>query len=94
MLFTFRDVPVTKCTCLRIPHAERIKGRYYYDIRHDDEGLGNPVTIEKGVLVNHFGTMETLEPIEGINESKFTDDNWEPYFLSKQEQEDIIYHIT
>ena len=30
---------------------------------YDDEGLGDPVQIAKGIMVNHFGSIITHEPI-------------------------------
>lgn len=40
------------------------KGLYLYEVRHDDEGWGNPAQIAKGILVNHFGSILTREPIK------------------------------
>lgn len=40
------------------------KGLYLYEVRHDDEGWGDPVQIAKGILVNHFGSILTRERIK------------------------------
>lgn len=40
------------------------KGLYLYEVRHDDEGWGAPAQIAKGILVNHFGSILTREPIK------------------------------
>lgn len=49
---------------LRLDRNTVPKGLYLYEVRHDDEGWGNPVQIAKGILVNHFGTILTREPIK------------------------------
>ena len=48
---------------LRIDRNTVPKGLYLYEVRHDDEGLGDPVQITKGIMVNHFGSIITREPI-------------------------------
>ena len=40
------------------------KGLYLYEIRHDDEGRGNPIQIAKGIMVNHFGSILTCKLIK------------------------------
>lgn len=70
VLFKINGIPVTRCTCLRIPPEERIEGRYYYNIRHDDEDGWEPYSLERMVMVNHFGTIETLEPIPELDPDK------------------------
>lgn len=49
---------------LRIDRSTVPEGMYLYEVRHDDEGLGDPVQIAKGILVNHFGSIITREPIK------------------------------
>lgn len=39
------------------------KGLYLYEVRHDDEGWGDPVQIAKGIMVNYFGSIITREQI-------------------------------
>ena len=48
---------------MRIDRNTVPKGLYLYEIRHDDKGWGNPVRIAKGIMVNHFGSIITREPI-------------------------------
>lgn len=48
---------------MRIDRNTVLKGLYLYEIRHDDEGWGDPVQIAKGIMVNHFGSIITREPI-------------------------------
>ena len=48
---------------LRIDRSTVPKGLYLYEVRHDDEGWGDPVQIAKGIMVNHFGSIITREPI-------------------------------
>lgn len=58
-----RGIEIVAATSLRIPPAERIENLHYYDVRHDDDCLGEPVSVEKFVLVNHLGTIVTREPL-------------------------------
>ena len=51
-------------TDMRIIHASVPDGWYRYEIRHDDDGLGDWAEIAKHVLVNFWGTLITREPIE------------------------------
>ena len=46
---------------LRIDRSTVPKGLYLYEVRHDDEGWGDPVQIAKGIMVNHFGSIITRE---------------------------------
>ena len=48
---------------LRIDRSTVPKGLYLYEVRHDDEGVGDPVQIAKGIMVNHFGSIITRESI-------------------------------
>lgn len=49
---------------MRIERDSVPQGLYLYEIRHDDDGFGNPVQIAKGIMVNHFGSILTREPIK------------------------------
>lgn len=40
------------------------KGVYVYEVRHDDESVGDIVQLGKGILVNFYGTIITKEPIQ------------------------------
>ncbi len=47
-------------------HLERDtvpKGLYLYEVRHDD-CIGDPVQIARGIMVNHYGSILTCEPIK------------------------------
>lgn len=79
-------VPVVKVTQLRIKKNERKPYLYYYDIRHEDEDWGEPWSIEKRVLVNHFGTIVTSEPILEIENA-----NHRNYILLTSEEKQIIF---
>ena len=48
---------------LRIERESVPKGLYLYEVRHDDVSFGDPVQIAKGIMVNHFGSIITREPI-------------------------------
>lgn len=58
VLFTFKRIDPTT-----IPD-----GLYVYDIRHDDDSLGDPVTIEAKVIVNRYGSVITTKPIQHIED--------------------------
>lgn len=47
---------------MRLDRGTIPKGLYLYEVWHD-EGWGNPVQIARGILVNHFGSILTREPI-------------------------------
>lgn len=50
---------------LRIDPATIPEGKYWYHLRHGDDGDWTaPVTIENRVIVNFCGTFITDEPIE------------------------------
>lgn len=51
-------------TSIRLDRYTVPKGLYQYEVRSDDDGLGNPVQIAKGIMVNHWGTILTCEPIK------------------------------
>lgn len=48
----------------RIERSTVPDGLYMYEVRHDDDGNGDPVQIGKGIAVNHWGTILTREPIQ------------------------------
>ncbi len=48
---------------MRIERDSVPKGLYLYEVRHDDDGCGDVVQIAKGIMVNHFGSILTREPI-------------------------------
>lgn len=49
---------------MRLERGSIPKGLYLYEVRHDDMGLGRPVQIAKGIMVNHLGSIITREPIK------------------------------
>ena len=63
MAFNFRGHNV-EVTSLRIRRADRLPDKHYYEIREDDDGCGDPVTLEAGVMVNHFGTLISDDAID------------------------------
>lgn len=68
MTETFEEVEVLNkrmlFTCLRIDPKTVPKGMYMYEVRHDDDGRGDPVEIAKSIFVNHWGTLITNRPIK------------------------------
>ena len=51
-------------TSIRLDRSTVPRGLYQYEVRSDDDGLGDPVQIAKGIMVNHWGTILTREPIK------------------------------
>lgn len=51
-------------TCVRVRPDEIPAGMFKYDIREDDYGNGDLVSIEPFVWVNHCGTFITAMPID------------------------------
>ena len=49
---------------LRIDRKTVPEGFFVYEIRHDDEGAGDPVEIFEHILVNFWGTVISNVPVE------------------------------
>jgi L-rhamnose isomerase len=86
VLFCFRGVPVVQVTGARIRQEDRQEGFYYYDIRHSDDDWGYPCTVEPYVLINHFGTIVTTQPIEFE-----PDENGDAYLEITDEERELIW---
>ncbi|MBI5642651.1 MAG: PRTRC system protein C [Deltaproteobacteria bacterium] len=54
---------ILRVTESRVPENERLPGLFYYEVRHGDD-WGRPVTMEKLVLVNFWGTVVAAAPLE------------------------------
>ena len=50
-------------TNLRCDRETLPKGMYMYEVRHDDDGRGDPCEIANWIMVNHWGTLITNKPI-------------------------------
>lgn len=54
-------------------------GLYLYEVRYDDDNIGEPVEIARNILVNYYGCIITNKPIE-LNERGFLvidpDNDW------------------
>lgn len=48
---------------LRVDRNTIPDGCYFYEVRHDDNDWCEPIEVALGVLVNHFGTLITKEPL-------------------------------
>lgn len=48
----------------RVPKRKRETGKFYYEMRHTDTDWSLPVTIEKGVMINFWGTLVTNKPLK------------------------------
>ena len=55
-------------TNLRIDRKSLPEGLFAYDLRDCDDCCGEPCELRNFVLVNHWGTVITKEPIEGASE--------------------------
>ena len=51
-------------TCQRIDRATVPKGLYLYEVRHDDDMRCDPVQIANWIMVNHWGTLISNEPLK------------------------------
>lgn len=51
-------------TCLRIDRDTVPKGMYLYEVRHDDDQQGDPVQVANWIMVNHWGTLISNQPIK------------------------------
>ncbi len=62
-------------TNLRIDRKSLPDGLYAYDLRDSDELDGTPSELKSFVMVNHWGTVVTREPIDGADEGIVLDEN-------------------
>ncbi len=64
---TFEEITVLGKPALfhnmRIDRGSVPDGLYLYEVRGDDDSGGDPVQIAKGIMVNHFGSIITSEPL-------------------------------
>ena len=67
-MFKIEDSEVLYIREGRIKREERYDDFHYYDMRHDDNDWSEPITIEKAVGVNFFGTLVTNKPIAFIEQ--------------------------
>lgn len=51
-------------TCLRIDRDTVPKGMYLYEVRHDDDQQGDPVQMANWIMVNHWGTLISNQPVK------------------------------
>ncbi len=67
---TFEEVTVLDkpmlFTCLRVDRSTVPKGMFLYEVRHDDDGRGDPCQIGKWIMVNHWGTLISNTPLKLI----------------------------
>lgn len=61
-LVTVFDKPML-FTCLRVNRSTVPKGLFVYEVRHDDDGMGDPCEIADSILVNHWGTLISSQPL-------------------------------
>ena len=51
-------------TAMHVDKSTVPKGLYLYEVRHDDEGRGEPVQLGNWILVNHWGTPISSQPVK------------------------------
>lgn len=61
-------------TCLRIDRKSLPEGLHAYDLR-DEDSTGEICELKSHVMVNHWGTVVTREPIEGAEDGVVLEDN-------------------
>lgn len=66
----------------RIPKAERDPNKFYYELRHADNDWSVPITVEKNVLVNFWGTLISDKPYP-LNDGGF-------HSLTEDEVDDLL----
>ena len=63
----FQDVEVCGIRCLfsdvRIDRATVPEGKYKYEVAGDDESGFDPARVQKGVMINFWGTLISDEPL-------------------------------
>lgn len=62
-MVTVLDKPMLFSSC-RIDRNTVPKGLYVYEVRHDDDQRGDPVQIANWIMVNHWGTLISSEPLK------------------------------
>ncbi len=109
LVYTFRKAIGTKgCLVVRKPRLDpdnilmvsefrihenaRDPGLFYYDIRHGDD-WGDPVTVEKTVFVNFFGTVVTAAPLE-LNDRQEGESMPDYLDLTPEEKDTLIEIMT
>lgn len=59
-------------TTLRVDQTTIPEGWHFYEVRHHDNDWCEPIEVGLMVLVNHFGTLITKEPIDDMEPSPVT----------------------
>lgn len=72
---------------MRIDRKSVPEHLYFYEVRHCDEDWAEPCEIQRGILVNFFGTLITKEPLLQENEEYLIFENENQWkFLSTREE--------
>lgn len=54
---------------MRIDRSTVPKKKYQYEVAGDDDSGGNPVRVQRGVLVNFFGTLISDMPLSPMDDN-------------------------
>lgn len=76
-------IPMLFTPCrIKTPDTKIPEELFKYELRHDDDSMGNVCEIKKSILVNHFGTVLSKEEITSkiIDNFLFTIDDGIPIF--------------
>lgn len=69
----FQKVSVCGIPCdfsdMRIDHNTVPEERYQYEVAGDDDSGGDPVRVQRGVLVNFFGTLISDVPLPLVDDN-------------------------
>ena len=67
----FRGQPAKICQCgaRDVPYRDYPE-KYLYHIRHADDDMSMPATVEQDVLINHWGVLMTDTPLIFPNETE------------------------
>lgn len=64
---------------------------YHYQIRHDDDGYGEPCTIEPSVLVNHYGDIASKVSLDHLLDTRT---HWKQMQLEDNDVEEIYKALS
>src|SRR5699024_5410227 len=80
----FRNIKVLDVFHNRLYKDDMLPGVHYYDIRHSDNNISEPATIEEQVTVNRLATIGLEEPLP-IHE--------DDYIALNNEEKNIIMEL-
>lgn len=58
-------------TSNRVSRESLPEGVFLYEVRHDDECMGEPSEIAKGIMVNFWGSLLTVQQLKEVEENGY-----------------------